>query len=102
MLTRRAFVGSLALAPSARAQERFPARPVKIINSLAAGSATDVRARVIAGELTKIWGQQAIVENRPGGGGALPYLLRLELCERRGDDLGGIVRCQLYHGHPRR
>ena len=74
MLTRRALVhlaAGAAFGASARAQEKFPSRAVKIINSLAAGSATDVRARVIAGELTKLWGQQAVVENRPGGGGSL-------------------------------
>lgn len=74
MLTRRAFTSSFAMSvftAPASAQEKYPARTVKIINSLAAGSATDVRARVIASELTKLWSQQAIVENRPGGGGVL-------------------------------
>ena len=72
--TRRGFAAGLAasaLAAPARAREKFPSRPVKIINSLAAGSATDVRARFIARELTTLWGQQAIVENRPGGGGVI-------------------------------
>lgn len=72
-ITRRAFATTFcaALAAPARAQEKFPSRPVKIVNTLAAGSATDVRARIIAGELTRLWGQQAIVENRPGGGGVI-------------------------------
>ena len=52
MLTRRATLPLplAAFAAAAFAQDKFPSRPVKIINSLAAGSATDVRARVIAGE----------------------------------------------------
>lgn len=44
---------------------------MRIIVSLPAGSATDVRTRIIANQLTAILGQQIIVENRPGAGGAL-------------------------------
>jgi tripartite-type tricarboxylate transporter receptor subunit TctC len=53
------------------AQEKYPTRPVKIIVSLPAGSSPDIRTRIIAQELTKMWGQQVIVENRPGGGGLI-------------------------------
>lgn len=53
------------LADSATAQI-FPARPVRIIVPFTAGGLTDVLARGLAQELTKIWSQQVIVENRPG------------------------------------
>ena len=53
------------------AQTNFPVRPVKIILALPAGSALDVVARVAGEALTRRWGQQVIVENRPGAGGVL-------------------------------
>jgi len=53
------------------AAQVYPARPVKIIVPLPAGSAPDIRHRLIAQQLTQLWGQQVIVENRPGGGGAI-------------------------------
>jgi tripartite-type tricarboxylate transporter receptor subunit TctC len=55
----------------AMAQEKYPSRPVKIINPLPAGSSPDVRIRIVAEQLTKMWGQQVVVENRPGGGGLI-------------------------------
>ncbi len=58
-------------APFAAAQDKYPSRPVKIIQTLPAGTSPDIRARIIAEQLTKMWGQQVVVENRPGGGGAI-------------------------------
>jgi tripartite-type tricarboxylate transporter receptor subunit TctC len=77
MLTKRELLAgmaaagfSLATAQPASAQA-YPTRPVKIIVPLPAGSAPDVRHRLIAQALTQLWGQQVIVENRPGGGGII-------------------------------
>jgi tripartite-type tricarboxylate transporter receptor subunit TctC len=56
---------------AAVAQDTYPSRPVRIVVSLPAGSAPDIRARVIGNQLAKIWGRQVVVENRPGAGGAL-------------------------------
>jgi tripartite-type tricarboxylate transporter receptor subunit TctC len=58
--------GTLAVA-----QDKYPSRPVKIVVPLPAGSAPDIRTRIIADQLTKTWGQQVVVENRPGGGGLI-------------------------------
>jgi tripartite-type tricarboxylate transporter receptor subunit TctC len=55
----------------AMAQDKYPSRPVKIINPLPAGSSPDVTVRIVAEQLTKMWGQQVVVENRPGGGGLI-------------------------------
>jgi len=44
---------------------------VKIIIGVGAGSSADVIARLIADHLSRIWGQQAVVFNQPGGGGAI-------------------------------
>jgi tripartite-type tricarboxylate transporter receptor subunit TctC len=52
-------------------QDKYPSRPAKIVVPLPAGTSPDVRARIVAEQLTRIWGQQVVVENRPGGSGAI-------------------------------
>lgn len=49
----------------------WPDKPVQIIADSAAGSTPDVALRFVAEELTKLWGQQVLVVNRPGAGGSL-------------------------------
>jgi tripartite-type tricarboxylate transporter receptor subunit TctC len=51
--------------------EPFPAKQVTIFVPYAAGGAVDVLARTIGQSLSKIWGQQPIIENRPGAGGVI-------------------------------
>jgi tripartite-type tricarboxylate transporter receptor subunit TctC len=75
MITRRRFSATASvalLAPSilatrARA-EAWPSRAVRVIVPFAAGGPTDVIARIVGERLSKSWGQQVIIENRPGGG----------------------------------
>jgi len=55
------FVGSAA------AQQAYPSKTIRITVPTAAGGSTSNIARVIAQKLTEAWGQQVIVENRPGG-----------------------------------
>src|SRR6202007_1087327 len=74
MQTRRTLLALLCLTAAAcpaLAQDRYPSRPVKVISPAPAGSAADVRGRLIAHELGRTWGQQTVVENRPGAGGIL-------------------------------
>jgi tripartite-type tricarboxylate transporter receptor subunit TctC len=59
------------VALPAGAQAAFPSQPVKLLISLPAGSAPDIRTRIIAEHLTKAWNQQVVVENKPGGGGSI-------------------------------
>ncbi len=47
--------------------QEWPARPVKFIVSQAPGTSPDITARLIADRLSKLWNQQVVVENRPGG-----------------------------------
>ena len=56
--------------PGARAQG-YPNRPVRLMTDSAPGSAIDVPVRLIAEGLCRIWGQQAVVVNQPGAGGAI-------------------------------
>ncbi len=60
-------VGVLGAEPLG-AQE-YPARPIHILVPYAPGGIADIAARIVAGKLTDVWGQQVVVENRPGGNG---------------------------------
>lgn len=57
-----------AMLADARAQDAYPARPMRIIVPSTPGGGSDISARLIAQEFTKRWGQSAIVENRSGAG----------------------------------
>ena len=50
------------------AQDAYPSRLVKIVLPNAAGSTTDILARLVADQLSQKWGKPVIVENVPGGG----------------------------------
>ena len=62
-----AITGAIAAAP-AHAQQ-YPVKPVRLVVPFVAGGTADVLSRVLAQRLTQQYGQQMVVENRPGSGG---------------------------------
>lgn len=64
-----AFAALLGFDRSAVAQQDYPNRGVKIIIAFSPAGAIDILGRLIADRLSEMWGQQVIVENRPGAGG---------------------------------
>ena len=62
------FITAIA-ASSLHAQPQWPAREVKIVIGFSAGGTTDIITRTLAPELSKLWGQAIVIENRTGAGG---------------------------------
>ncbi len=72
ILARAIAALTLALVPlaSATAQD-FPSKPVRFVVPYAAGGSGDLLARLLGNKLSSIWGQQVVVDNRPGAGGLI-------------------------------
>ncbi|MEO7728178.1 MAG: tripartite tricarboxylate transporter substrate binding protein [Burkholderiales bacterium] len=62
---------AVCTAAPAAAQSDYPNRSVRIIVPQTAGGAVDIVARAIAQKLTETWGQQVIIDNRPGANGII-------------------------------
>src|SRR5215475_5240877 len=65
-------VGVIALVVfcTAPAQaQNYPGKPIHILVPYAPGGITDIASRIVGAKLTEAWGQQVVVENKPGGNG---------------------------------
>jgi tripartite-type tricarboxylate transporter receptor subunit TctC len=51
------------------AAQTYPDRPVRMLIAFPAGGTIDTLGRILAQKLTEAWGQNVVIENRPGGGG---------------------------------
>ena len=77
MITRRFFLSAAAsvtaamAAGSANAQSGYPDKLIKMIVPAPAGGQTDVLARLLAQKIQAAVGQNVIIDNRGGAGGAL-------------------------------
>jgi tripartite-type tricarboxylate transporter receptor subunit TctC len=63
--------GLVCLCPPARAQDHYPTRLITVIAPITAGTTIDILARLYADRLSKRFGQQVVVVNRPGAGGLI-------------------------------
>jgi tripartite-type tricarboxylate transporter receptor subunit TctC len=68
---RAAAAAAAALAPVARAQSTWPARPVMMVVPFPAGGGTDAFARPLAAQFAKQTGKQLVIENKGGAGGTV-------------------------------
>ena len=66
LISRWTVLVLLALMPAAYAQD-YPNKPIRII----VGPGPDIVARIFGQKFTEAWGQQAVVDTRPGGGGTI-------------------------------
>ena len=60
-----------AQTSSTPAPQAYPVKNVRILVGLAPGGTTDVFTRILAQRLTEVWGQNVVVENRPGASGMI-------------------------------
>jgi tripartite-type tricarboxylate transporter receptor subunit TctC len=75
---------ALAQKPSPDPVANFPIRPIRVVIPFTPGSNSDMLARLIGPKMLERWGQQVVVDNRPGAGGAIA---------------GGIVSSATADGH---
>ena len=66
------YAGTLLAAglavPGAVLAQAYPSKPVSVIVPYPPGGSTDFTAREVAQKLTDAWGQQVVIDNRPGAG----------------------------------
>ena len=70
-LARLIIVAALLGAGTASLAQDYPTRPIRLIVGFAPGGSTDLVARVLAQKMTETWGQQVVVDNRPGAEGII-------------------------------
>lgn len=71
MILRTLLVALAAIAPAVAGGQDYPSRPVRVVVPFSPGGAVDGPMRMVAQELAKRWGQQVVVENKPGAGATI-------------------------------
>ena len=66
-----AIMGAAAAAHAADPAAGYPNRPVRWVVPFTPGASNDIIARLIGQKLSEAWGQQFVIDNRPGAGGAI-------------------------------
>ena len=80
-MVRLCLCGLVMLSAAATAAD-YPNRPVRLITG-SPGSTSDISARFIAQKLSERWGQQVVVDNRPGAGGIIGAEIGRASCRER-------------------
>ena len=63
-------IALFALASICAAQS-YPTKPIRIVNTVTAGGPAELIARMVGQKFTEAWGQQAVVDSRPGAAGII-------------------------------
>jgi tripartite-type tricarboxylate transporter receptor subunit TctC len=68
-------VCALTLSAGVASGQDYPTRPIRLLVGFSPGGPTDITARIAAQHLSEAFGQQVVVDNRPGAGGTLSMTL---------------------------
>lgn len=63
------FAAGMVIAPAALAADSYPNKPIRMVVPFPPGAASDFLARVLGQKLNELYGQQIVIDNRPGAGG---------------------------------
>ena len=64
-------LAALCSAPLAAQAQTFPSKPVRLVVTYPPGGSSDLMARITAEKLSALWGQQVLVESKPGAAGSI-------------------------------
>ncbi len=64
-------LAALCIAPLAAQAQAFPSKPVRLVVTYPPGGSSDLMARITAEKLSAHWGQQVLVESKPGAAGSI-------------------------------
>jgi tripartite-type tricarboxylate transporter receptor subunit TctC len=89
---------ALAVGAHPAVAQTYPTKAVRIITPFPPGSGPDAALRLVGDKLTRAWGQQVIIENRPGGNG----FIALQAAKQAPPDGYTLVQADNYHlaAHP--
>jgi tripartite-type tricarboxylate transporter receptor subunit TctC len=65
----RLLTALLVLCAAPAQAQTYPGKPIHVLVPYAPGGIADIASRILGAKLTEAWGQQVVVENRPGGNG---------------------------------
>ena len=64
-------IAALAVCATPAIAQTFPSKPIRMVVHFPPGGPTDLVARTVGAKMAETWGQQVVVDNRPGAGGII-------------------------------